>query len=114
MTSAIISHHAQWWLMMADRVDERLQEEHSLSDLSQLPSWTPIWTDDGYIYEALDSNGRAWRLWFVKSDSPDDPFPRGWRFAPIDALDQVNFFEHLGGGRAFDLAAMRIDARNRQ
>lgn len=79
-----------------------------MSGLSKLPAWTPIWTGDDYTYEAVDGRGRPWRLWFVDDETADDPFPRGWRFAPVDALDQVNFIEHLGGGRDFDLAAMRI------
>lgn len=80
-----------------------------MSGLSKLPVWTPIYTDDDCIYEAVDSRGRAWRMWLVEDDTPDDPFPRGWRFAPIDALDQANFIKHVGGGREFDTAAMRID-----
>lgn len=77
---------------------------------SQLPVWTPIWTGQTYRYEAVDSRGRAWRLWFADGGEPGDPFPRGWRFAPVDELDQLNFLEHVGGGRDFDRAAMRIDA----
>lgn len=81
-----------------------------MSDRSKLPVWTRIWAGDTYIYEGTDSRGRTWRMWFVEDDAPSDPFPAGWRFAPIDELDQINFIAHVGGGREFDTAAMRIDA----
>lgn len=77
-----------------------------MSGLSQLP----VWDGDTYIYEAVDSLGRAWRMWFVRDETADDPFPAGWRFAPIDELHQANFIAHIGGGRELDIAAMRIDA----
>jgi hypothetical protein len=75
---------------------------------SRLPVWTPV-ADDVYIYEALDSQDRVWRLWWVRDPAPDDAFPAGWRFAPGDALDQVTFLPHQGGGREGDAAAARID-----
>ena len=81
-----------------------------MNSQSQLPVWTPISTGVDIIYEAVDSRGRMWRMWFVEDDAPDDPFPPGWRFAPADAPSQANFLEHVGGGREFDTAALRIDA----
>lgn len=81
-----------------------------MNDRSRLPVWTQIRTEGGFIYEAADSRGRVWRMWLVNEDASGDPFPRGWRFAPVDALDQVNFIEHIGALRELDLAAMRIDA----
>lgn len=84
-------------------------EDDAEHDRSQLPVWTPIWTGGTCVYEALDSRGRAWRMWSVDGDTPGSP-PHGWRFAPIDALDQVHFIEHVGGGRDFDRVAVRIDA----
>jgi hypothetical protein len=49
-------------------------------------------------------------MWLVTDPAPSDPFPAGWRFAPVDALDQANFIERVGGLREFDTAAIRIDA----
>jgi hypothetical protein len=83
------------------------------AELSDLPVWTPIWCEasNTYRYEAKNSWGRTWRLWYVDTDQASDPFPAGFRFAPVDALDQVNFVEKVGGDRDFDKAAYLIDAQ---
>lgn len=81
-----------------------------MSERSRLPVWTPVHTGEDRFYEAVDSRGHAWRMWLVAEDAPGDPFPSGWRFAPVGALEQANFIERVGGLRELDIAAMRIDA----
>lgn len=80
-----------------------------MSGLSRLPVWTPVRTGGSLVYEAADSAGRAWRMWFVDEPAPADPHPPGWRYAPVENLGQAGFIEHLGGGREHDIAAARID-----
>lgn len=75
---------------------------------SKLPEWTEIGNFADGVYEAVDSRGVAWRCWCVWGDVTNRP-PLEWRFAPVDALDQVRVIEHIGGGRELDIASMRID-----
>ncbi|MFI6030838.1 hypothetical protein [Amycolatopsis magusensis] len=84
-----------------------------------LPQWTPIHDgpdselyEDGLYYEATGSDDRTWRLWMVTDTRPDDPFPAGWRLAPVDALDQTNYIQRVGGFREFDQASLRIADRH--
>ncbi len=44
----------------------------------------------------------------VWGDTPHRP-PLEWRYAPVDALDQVRVIKHIGGGKELDIASMRID-----
>ncbi|UKD50808.1 hypothetical protein L3Q65_00500 (plasmid) [Amycolatopsis sp. FU40] len=81
-----------------------------MSGLPTLPVWQRFHTDAGVTHEALDAAGRAWRLWFEPQGTPGSPLPAGWRFAPLDALDQTGFIEHRGGARELDIAAVRITA----
>jgi hypothetical protein len=67
-----------------------------VSDLPKLPMWAVRSTEDGFVYENEDSQGRVWRMWRVTAPAPGDPFPEGWRFAPVDALDQIQFVKFGG------------------
>lgn len=76
---------------------------------SKLPTWTEVGSRTDGVYEAVDSRGVAWRLWCVW-DAAGAP-PVEWRFAPVNALDQVSVIEHIGGGKELDIASMHIDTR---
>lgn len=75
---------------------------------STLPMWTEVGNRADGVYEAVDSRGVAWRCWCVW-DVVTGRLPLEWRFAPVNALDQVSVIEHIGGGRELDIASMRID-----
>ncbi len=93
-----------------DRMTVRAWRGKRTVTRSKLPMWTTIGNVADGVYEAIDSRGVMWRLWCVWSDAPGKP-PLEWRFAPVEALDRVGIIEHIGGGRALDIASMRIDAR---
>lgn len=83
----------------------------TVSDRSQLPVWTPIWTGDTYIDELPPAPTAGGGCNSSMMTRVKTRFPRVGGSRPVDALDHVNFIEHVGGGRDFELAAMRIDAR---
>jgi hypothetical protein len=74
-----------------------------------LPQWTQLGGYGSGTFEAPDPTGVMWRLWAVDDPAPGDPFPRGYRLAPRDDLDNINFVtgEH-GLYHALDTAGMRI------
>lgn len=74
-----------------------------------LPLWTQIGGIGSTIFEAPDPGGTMWRLWAVDDPAPADPFPRGYRLAPCDDLDNINFItgEH-GLYHTLDTAGLRI------
>lgn len=65
-----------------------------------LPQWTML--KPGGPYEATAPDGTAWRLWH-------EDRPAGYRLAPRDDPDKVNYVTDEGGLYvALDLAGMRI------
>ncbi|GAA3878291.1 hypothetical protein GCM10022243_48740 [Saccharothrix violaceirubra] len=74
-----------------------------------LPQWEPIGGIGSGVFEAPDPEGSMWRLWAVDDPDPGAPFPRGYRLARCDDLDDSDFIsgEH-GLYYVLDTAGMRI------
>lgn len=72
--------------------------------------WRRLYDAPGFVHETVDRQGRTWRMWFTDADVSRDPHPRGWRVAPLAALDEAAFVPHTGDGREFDIATALITA----
>ncbi len=98
--------------------DQLLMADHGTPvarDRTASLAWRRLYDAPGFVHETPDHCGRTWRMWFADAGTSRDPHPRGWRLAPLAALDQIAFVPHTGDGREFDAAAALInaDARDR-